>query len=123
MKKDLNFVAKLEKAIKQKYGEDTIQNPASYWDEDKEKEYLEQLKEYSKKQHAIEDKQAKIDQGGFSVNKKLLNKDTKINCSICKKRTKTIRDDIYMNKFDCCERCYIEHIEYREELSAERWRS
>ena len=48
--KDLNYIAALEKAIKKKYGDDAIQNPASYWDEDKEKEYIEQLKEFVEKQ-------------------------------------------------------------------------
>jgi len=40
-KKDLNKIAKIEQAIAKKYGEETIQNPAKYWDENKEKEYLE----------------------------------------------------------------------------------
>jgi len=122
MKKDLDYIAKLERAIKQKYGSDAIQNPASYWDEEKEKEYLQQLKEYSVKRDSIDDKIAKVDAGGFLVNKKLLNKDNKINCPVCKKRTKTVRDDIYMNKFDCCEQCYIEHVEDREDRWLQGWR-
>ena len=40
-RKDLNYIAKLERAIKQKYGTEAIQNPASQWDEQKEKEYIE----------------------------------------------------------------------------------
>ena len=36
MKKDLDFVARLEKAIKTKYGEDAIKNPLSFWSKDKE---------------------------------------------------------------------------------------
>mgnify|MGYP003142641827 FL=1 len=122
MKKDLDYIAKLERAIKQKYGSDAIQNPASYWDEEKEKEYLQQLKEYSVKRDSIDDKIAKVDAGGFLVNKKLLNKDNKINCPVCKKRTKTVRDDIYMNKFECCEQCYIEHVEDREDRWLQGWR-
>ena len=49
MKKDLNQIAAIEKAIKQKYGEEAIQNPKANWDETKEKEYLEQLKNNIKK--------------------------------------------------------------------------
>ena len=45
MKKDLNYIAGLEKAIKQKYGEEAVQNPSSNWTPEKEKEYLQQLKE------------------------------------------------------------------------------
>ena len=44
--KDLNYIAALEKAIKKKYGDDAIQNPAKYWDEDKETDYLKQLKAF-----------------------------------------------------------------------------
>ena len=122
MNKDLEYIVKLERAIKQKYGSDAIQNPASYWDEKKEKEYLQQLKEYSAKRDLIDDKTSKVDAGGFLVNKTLLNKDNKINCPVCKKRIKTVRDDIYMNKFECCEQCYIEHVEDREDRWLQGWR-
>ena len=46
--KDPNEIVKIEKAIAQKYGEDTIANPKHYWNEDKEKEYVEQIKELNK---------------------------------------------------------------------------
>jgi len=39
--KDPNEIVKIEKAIAQKYGEDTIANPKHYWNEEKEKEYVE----------------------------------------------------------------------------------
>ena len=39
-KKDPNFVAKLEKAIADKYGNETIQNPKLNWDEEKEQKYV-----------------------------------------------------------------------------------
>ena len=38
--KDPNEIVKIEKAIAEKYGEDTIATPKHYWNEDKEKEYL-----------------------------------------------------------------------------------
>ena len=38
MKHDLNYIAALEKAITEKYGELTIINPKSLWTEEKEKE-------------------------------------------------------------------------------------
>ena len=49
MKKDLNQVARMEQAIEKRWGKEAIENPASHWDEEKEKEYLEQLKEQTKK--------------------------------------------------------------------------
>ena len=41
--KDLNKIAAIEKAISEKYGEEAIQNPRANWDEDKEKDYLQQM--------------------------------------------------------------------------------
>ena len=37
--RDLNEIAKLEKAIKEKYGEEAIQNPKGTWDKEKEDKY------------------------------------------------------------------------------------
>jgi len=38
--KDPNYIVKLEKAIIEKYGEETIQNPKSGWTPEKEKNTL-----------------------------------------------------------------------------------
>ena len=38
--KDLDYIAKVEQAIAQKYGDEAIQNPKAEWDENKEKVYL-----------------------------------------------------------------------------------
>ena len=46
MKKDLNQIAKIEKAMSKKFGKESIVNPKSGWDDEKEKEYLEDLKEF-----------------------------------------------------------------------------
>ncbi len=43
--KDWNKLAAFEKAIRQKYGEEAIQNPKANWDDEKEKEYMRQQKE------------------------------------------------------------------------------
>ena len=40
--KDPNYVAKLEKAIAEKYGSTTIQNPMSFWDDEKEELHKEE---------------------------------------------------------------------------------
>ena len=39
--KDPNYAAKVEKAIAEKYGKEAVTNPKSHWDDDKEKEYLD----------------------------------------------------------------------------------
>jgi len=43
-KKSDEYIAKLEKAIAEKYGEETIRHPKAEWDDEKEKEYLKELK-------------------------------------------------------------------------------
>ena len=55
--KDLDYIAGLEKAIARKYEDISIQNPSSFWDEEKEERYLQQLKafvEKQKKQNVLE---------------------------------------------------------------------
>ena len=44
MKKDLNYIAAVEKAITEKYGKNTVQDFRHEWPEHKEKEYLDELK-------------------------------------------------------------------------------
>ena len=44
MKKDLNYIAGLEKVIKKKYGDEAIINPRSGWSDEKEQDYANQVK-------------------------------------------------------------------------------
>lgn len=122
MKKDLNYVAGMEKAISKRYGEEAIQNPKSTWDQEKEKEYIQQLEKRIEKLRETEEESEKIEINGFLMPKKLLNREVVNNCTTCGKKLKTVRDDIYMNKYDCCESCFIEHIEGREQRWLDGWR-
>ena len=47
--KDADQLIKVEKAIQEKYGDEAIQNPRANWNEEKEKEYLAQMKELYQK--------------------------------------------------------------------------
>jgi len=122
MKKDLEYIAKLEKAIKQKYGSEAILNPKSGWSEEKEKEYLEQLKKIDLAKRSNEEETQKVEIDGFLVSKKLINRDSNRNCPVCEKYSFSIQDDIYMLKYDCCEKCFIQHIEGREKRWLNGWR-
>ena len=119
---DWNYIVKLEKAIEQKYGKEAIQNPNSNWNEEKEREYLEQLKKRAKKDIIIEQQQEMIEVDGFLVPKKLLNRDKSKNCPVCGSYLKTIKDDIYMIKYECCNLCYVQYVEDREERWLSGWR-
>ena len=115
---DLNYIAKVEKAIKEKYGPEAITNPKSGWDEEKEKKYSEELKKfYSNKKEKTE----KIKKEDFYVSEKLTKRAEKT-CPVCGSFSFNLKDDLYMNKFDCCFNCYIQYVEGREARWHSGWR-
>jgi len=121
-KEDPNQIAAVEKAIAEKYGSATIQNPRGNWDETKEKEYLEQMKEFYQKTQLNEEWQEKIDVNGIKISKKLLNRESLKCCPICNSFAKKSMDDVCLVKFDCCHKCYIQFVEDREERWLKGWR-
>ena len=116
-KQDPNYVIKVEKAIADKYGADTVQHPAKDWTPVKERAYIEQLELFNKKLRKLSEKTEKVEVQGVLISKKLLNKDSNRVCSTCETYSFNSKDDIYMNKYDCCFQCYIQWVENREE----RW--
>ena len=125
MKKDLdlNDIAKFEKAIAKKYGPEAIENPRKHWNDEKEKSYQDQIKKLAEKELAFEEKDDKVEQDGFLISKKLLNKDTtRRTCPVCKTYSFSKKDDVYMNKFECCYKCYIQWVDNREERWLSGWR-
>ena len=118
MKKDLNYIAGLEKAIKQKYGEEAVQNPSSNWTPEKEKEYLQQLKENKIKEVAADRVE---EREGFLFSAKLIKKDSKNVCDVCSNILKQ-QDMLYETKYECCRNCYVQYVEHREERWLKGWR-
>ncbi len=116
------YIAKLEKAIAQKYGSEAINNPRRFWSDEKEKEYIVQSQAEQKKFAKLAESQDKVEQDGFLINKKLLNRDHKRTCPICERYSFRPKDDLYMNKFNACWKCYMQHVEGREERWATGWR-
>ena len=122
MSKKQDYVAKVEKAIAQKYGIEATHNPRRFWDGDKEKEYIQQSIDERKKFSKLAEAEDKVEQDGFLINKKLLNRDHNRTCPVCSKYSFHPRDDLYMNKFQACWDCYIQYIDMREERWATGWR-
>jgi hypothetical protein len=120
--KDLNKIARIEQAIAKKYGKEAVQNPRANWDETKEKEYLEQMRELYKKTTKHEAFQEKIDVNGIKVSKKLFNRDSLQHCSVCSSLARKVLDDVCFLKFDCCHKCYVKYVEDREERWEQGWR-
>jgi hypothetical protein len=122
MNKDPDYIVRVEQAISQKYGEETIQNPKADWDEEKEKVYLQQMQELYKKQKKNDEANDKVELNGIKVSKKLLNRESKTGCSVCGAFSNSTRDDVSFVKFDCCYKCYIKWVECREDRWREGWR-
>ena len=122
MKKDLNEIAKYEVAISKKYGKEAIQHPKSGWTDEKEKDYQQQMRDLYEKEKKQQEKNEKIEIDGFLISKKLFSKDSNRNCPVCQAYSFDTRDDVYMTKFDCCYKCYIQWGEGREDRWSEGWR-
>ena len=120
--KDPNYVVRVEKAIAKKYGPETIQNPKANWDDEKEKEYKEQIKKMLEKEDQFREKAEKIEVDGVFVNKKLLTREHNRKCPVCNSFSFSIHDDVYMLKYECCKSCYIRWVEDREERWESGWR-
>ena len=117
-KKDPNYVVKLEKAIAEKYGEEAIQNPKKNWNDEKEAQYVEDLKILYEKRQST-DSEDKVDVDGVLMDKKLFSRESNRSCPVCNTYSFSYRDDVYMTKFQCCEKCYIQWVEDR----VDRWRT
>ena len=120
--KDPNYIAKLEQAITQKYGDSAASNPQQLWNEEKEKEYITQSQEERRKFADLTETEDKVEQDGFFINQKLLSRDQNRTCPVCEKYSFHPRDDLYMNKFEACFRCFAQHIQGREERWIDGWR-
>jgi hypothetical protein len=120
--KELDKIARIEKAIAEKYGKETVQNPRGNWNEIKEKEYLQQSKEFYKKQYKNDQWQEKVDVNGIKISKKLLNRESLKSCPVCGEFSRKSVDDVYYVKYECCYKCYIQYVEDREDRWSKGWR-
>jgi hypothetical protein len=119
IEKDLNRVAKIERAIKEKYGKEAVQNPKSLWSEEKEREYLEDLKEFY---NNLKRKENLIEIDGLKIRTRKSKEHQERTCPVCSSYSFSSKDDLYMNKFQCCFKCYVQHVEDREERWKSGWR-
>ncbi len=113
-----NEIAKLERAIGQRWGAPAVSVPI--WDNKKESEFLEQLREKAVDLEKAEGTTFECE--GFLLNKKLVNIQNVRSCPICESYLFYAEDELYINKFECCHNCYIHYVEGREEKWEERKR-
>ncbi len=105
------MIAGVEKAIAEKYGPDTIANPKQFWTPEKEEQYKEQEK--TREARRASNPVGEVEQNGVLISEKLINRTHKNECPRCERYTLLAKDEIYFTKYDCCFRCYVEHIEDR----------
>jgi len=122
MKKDLNEIAKYEVAISKKYGKEAIKHPKADWTDEKEEEYQQQIRELHQKEVKHREKNEKVEVDGILISKKLFSKDEDRVCPVCSSYSFDLRDNVYMTKFDCCFKCYIQWVEGRENRWKAGWR-
>ena len=114
-KKDPNYLAAVEKAITEKYGKDTVQDFRNQWQEDKEKDYLKQLKRLTKKNDNLSSTKEEFVVGDIKITKRRSKQKQDRTCPVCKTYSFSRRDDLYMNRFKCCHDCYLDFVIGREE--------
>lgn len=120
-KRTLEELQQIEYEIQKKYGSDALLNPKEFWNEKKELDFKEQFRCEQEKYLLSEKNEEKVEENGFLISKCLLTNKKCESCSTCGKFTDT-SDNIYLLKFECCQGCFIKHIEGREERWKNGWR-
>tara|TARA_R110000824_G_scaffold79764_1_gene200872 strand:- start:779 stop:1192 length:414 start_codon:yes stop_codon:yes gene_type:complete len=111
---DPTYIAGIEKAVAEKYGKETVQDFRSQWEEEKEKEYLNQLDERNQKSHLQKQFKPTVERGGILIKKRGKTSKRTRSCPICKTYSFSSGDDLYMNRFKCCKICYLDFVQGNE---------
>lgn len=122
MNKDLNYIAALEKAISEKYGEEAIKHPKVDWNEEKEQKYIEESRIKAKLESEADKSKEEVDLNGILISKKLINSNNKRKCEYCNRYSFNRNDDLFLTKFETCYKCYVKYVEDREERWSQGWR-
>lgn len=100
------------KEMSKMYGEVVLTHPEVWWDTEKEKKYRESLKN-QQKEDKVQEKQTLINNEVLIINKLFITSSR--TCDICKTNFCGYYDEMYLNKFGCCYKCYIMYCEGRED--------
>ena len=83
--------------------------------EEKEKDYLKQLKDRSALKGTKNKKYITTEDGSVQIRKPNKEKAADRTCPVCKTYSFSQKDDLYMNRFKCCHDCYIDFVIGREQ--------
>ena len=121
-KKDWDYIAAVEKAVAEKYGKDSVQDFRSEWENLKEEKYLKQVTDARIEKQKRNASHTTVERGDIVIKRRTNKIKTERSCPVCKTYSFSRRDDLYMNRFQCCEKCFVEYVEYREERWTSGWR-
>jgi hypothetical protein len=120
--KDNKYIAHLEQAIADKYGKSTVQDFRNEWGTLKEKEYLASAKNLRLKRETLRTDTERITIGDVNITKRRSVLSAERSCPLCKTYSFSSRDDLYMNRFSTCHRCYEDFICGLEDKWRDGWR-
>lgn len=107
IERSLDDIAKLERAIEMKYGPDVLKHPRENWDENKEKKFIHDIKNYLATMEEKENNyNVEVKDNIEYVSKKTLSSQTRICCE-CSKYSISKVDDLYLKKLNICYKCYL----------------
>ncbi len=120
MKYTSDYLARVEKAMTERYGKETVQDFRSEWSEEKENEYIEQSSRCVRRKKDAEEKITIGD--GVVVSQRAATKRTQRTCPVCRTYSFSTKDDLYMARYESCYACYVNFIEGREDRWKTGWR-
>ncbi len=122
MAKDHEYIAKLNKSISRSTeGNPANKNPSAFGKR-KKKKHIKKTHKKKKKINKKSEEKKKIKKKKFLKKKKIIKRNKKRTCPVCEKYSFHPRDDLYMNKFEACFKCYVQYVEGREKRWATGWR-
>lgn len=110
--RDPDWALKIEQEIRKKYGEKAVINPKKFITSEFDQQYRTFLKKM-----AIDDTkpEEKVNIDGVLLPSKLFIKEKNKKCCVCNSEFLSNKDELYLLKYETCERCYIIEIEGRED--------
>jgi len=120
MKHTTDYIARVEKAMSEKYGKEAVQDFRNDWSEEKEAEYLKQSSSQNRNRKSTPEKISLSED--IVVSQRAATKRVERTCPVCKTYSFSTKDDLYMARYQSCHRCYVHFVEGREERWEAGWR-
>ena len=118
----MSITTERKSELVEKYGKEAIENPKMHWSQEKEKEYLAQMRAFYKEIEERRKKSEEKEVNGIRITGNIASRNTNRECPVCSTYSFSSKDDLYMNRYQCCFGCYIQYVEGREARWSSGWR-